>query len=146
MGPIRFIRFSLAGLIAVIGLCAVGMACLIFASTPWAGAVPSITLAILTLAPLGIIYRHGARRAFWTGVTLCGWSYMIVSSGPWFFDHIRPRLVTSRLLDWSYPWMVPAGRLATNPRLVPRPFASRSRRSTADRRSKNSPARAWTSG
>ncbi len=122
MGPIRFARFSLAGLIAAIGLFGVGMACLMFASTPWAGAVPSVTLAILTLAPLGIIYRRGERRAFWTGVALCGWSYMIVSSGPWFADAVRPRLVTSKLLGWAYPWMVPAARQAENPRFVRRSF------------------------
>jgi hypothetical protein len=122
MGPMRFARFSLASLVAAIGLCGVGMACLMFASTPWAGMVPSITLAILILAPLRIIYRRGERRAFWTGAALCGWSYMILSSGPWFVDAVRPRLVTSRLLQWSYPWMVPAARLATNPRLMLRPF------------------------
>jgi hypothetical protein len=122
MGPMGFARFSLAGLIAAIGLFGVGLACLMFASTAWAGVVPSITLAILTLCPLGIIYRRGERRAFWTGVALGGWSYLILSSGPWFVDAVRPRLVTSRLLGWAYPWMVPAARQAENPRFVRRPF------------------------
>jgi hypothetical protein len=116
MGLKRFARFSLAGLIAAIGLLGVGLACLMFASTAWAGAVWSVTLGILTLAPLGIIYRGGERRAFWTGVVLCGWSYLTLSAGPWFVDHIRPRLVTSKLLVWAYPWMIPAARRPENPR------------------------------
>jgi len=118
----RFARFSLAGLLGAIVLFAVGMACLMFASTAWAGVVWSVTLGFLTLAPLGILYRRGERQAFWTGVVLCGWSYMTLSSGPWFIDQIRPRLVTSRLLRWAYPWLIPADRQSSNPRFEKRPF------------------------
>jgi hypothetical protein len=118
----RFARFSLAGLLGAIVVFAVGMACLMFASTAWAGVVWSVTLGFLTLAPLVILYRRGERRAFWTGVVLCGWAYMALTSGPWFIDHIRPRLVTSRLLRWAYPWLIPADRQSANPRFEKRPF------------------------
>ena len=118
----RFARFSIAGLIGTIGFCAVAMACLMFASSAWTGAVLSVTLGLLTLAPLGIVYRHGARRAFWAGVVLCGWAYMILSSGPWFVTSVRPQLATSMWLDWAYPWLIPAARQSANPRLAPRPF------------------------
>src|SRR5215831_14652646 len=118
----RFARFSLAGLLGAIVVFAVGMACLMFASTAWAGVVWSVTLGFLTLAPLGIIYRRGERRAHWAGVVLCGWAYMTLSSGPWFINFIRHRLVTSRLLEWAYPWLIPADHQATNPRFVLRPF------------------------
>ncbi len=118
----RFARFSIAGLIAAIGFCAVAMACLMFASSAWAGSVLSVALAILTLAPLGIIYRQGDHRAFWTGFVLCGWAYLTLSSGPWFVGYLQPRLVTTKLLQWAYPWLIPTARQALNPRFRPRPF------------------------
>src|SRR5262249_24656809 len=104
-------------------LIAVGLACLMFASSPWAGAVFSITLGFLSLAPLGIIYRRGERRAFWIGAALCGWSYIIFSSGPWFVDHVQHRLVTTKLLKWAYPWLLSEDRRSSNPRFMGKFFA-----------------------
>jgi hypothetical protein len=110
----RFARFSIADLLVAVGICAVGLACLKLASSV-AGGVLSVTLGFLTVAGLGVIYRQGERRAFWAGVLICGWAYMALSSGPWFIDHVRPRLVTSALLDWSYPRLIPAERQASHP-------------------------------
>jgi hypothetical protein len=118
----RFARFTIADLVRAVLFCAVAMAALMFASTPWGGAALTAALTILTLAPLGILYRRGERRAFWTGVVLCGWAYLIFSSGPWFVDNIRPKLLTSRVLEWAYPWLIPPNRQASNPRFHLRPF------------------------
>lgn len=118
----RLTRISMAGLTGTIALIAVGLACLMFASSPWAGAVFSITLGFLSLAPLGIIYRRGERRAFWIGAALCGWSYMIFSSGPWFVDHVQHRLVTTKLLRWAYPWLISEDRRSSNPRFMGKSF------------------------
>jgi hypothetical protein len=118
----RFARFTIADLVRAVLFCAVAMAALMFASTPWGGAALTAALTVLTLAPLGIIYRRGERRAFWTGVVLCGWAYLIFSSGPWFVDNIRPKLLTSRVLEWAYPWLIPPNRQASNPRFQLRPF------------------------
>jgi hypothetical protein len=121
-----FARFSIAGLLWAVGLCAVGMACLMFASTPWAGAVLSVTLGILTLALLGLFYRRGERRAFWVGFVLCGWSYMTLSCGPGFIGYLRPQLVTSKLLVWAYPLLIPRSRQTENTRTASRPFVVQS--------------------
>ena len=118
----RFPRFSVADLLRAVLLCALGMACLIFPSSPWGGAVFSFTLGVLTLALLGICYRRGDRRAFWTGFALCGWTYLALSSGPWFVTYVRPHLVTSKVLEWAYPWLIPVARQASNPRHALRPF------------------------
>jgi hypothetical protein len=111
-----FARFSLAGLAGAVVICALWLACLMFASSPWASAVLSITLSALTLAPLGIIYRRGERRAYWLGFALCGWTYIAFTFGPGFVTNLRPLLVTSNLLEWSYPWLVPTSRQRSNPR------------------------------
>ena len=118
----RFARFTIADLVQAVLLCAVAMAGLMFASTPWGAAALSVALAVLTLAPLGIIYRRGERRAFWTGVVLCGWAYLTLSSGPWFISFVRPKLITSRMLEWAYPWLIPPNRQASNPRFQLRRF------------------------
>ena len=111
----KFPRFSIASLLVTVAICAIGMACLMFASTPWAGMLLSVTLAALTLALLGVFYRRGERRAFWAGFALCGWIYMTMSFGPWFKDYVRPRLVTSHLLEWAYPQLIPTDRRARSP-------------------------------
>ena len=118
----RFARFTIADLVRAVLLCAVAMAGLMFASTPWGISALSVALSILTLAVLGIIYRRGKHRAFWTGAVLCGWAYLTFSSGPWFLDYVRPKLITSRTLEWAYPWLIPPDRQASNPRFQLRPF------------------------
>src|SRR5438270_8186539 len=92
-------RFSIAGLMFVVLLIAVGVAALRSASQLWAGMIFTLTLALLGVAVIGVIYRRGARRAFWLGATLFGGGYLIVSFGPWFATEVRPYLVTSALLD-----------------------------------------------
>jgi hypothetical protein len=118
----RFARFSIADLLFAVGLCAVSMACLVYASTPWAAAVLSIALAALVLSLIGIIYRRGERRAFWVGFAICGWAYITLSSGPWFDSSLRYQLATSRLLEWAYPLLIPLARQAENRNYVSRPF------------------------
>ncbi len=118
----RFARFTIADLVGAVLFCAVAMAGLMFASTPWGAAALSVALSILTLAVLGIIYRRGERRAFCTGAVLCGWAYLTLTSGPWFIDYVRPKLITSRTLEWAYPWLIPPNRQASNPRFQLRPF------------------------
>jgi hypothetical protein len=109
-----FARFSLRGLLGAIGLLAVGLACLMFASSPWADISVSITLGALTVALIGVAYRRGDRRAFWVGFAVCGWAYMALSSGSWFASDFRYHLVTTRLLRWAYPWLIPEARQPAN--------------------------------
>jgi hypothetical protein len=106
----RFTRFSIAGLLGAAGLCAFGLACLLQASTPWAGATYSLTLGFLTVALVGVACRTGERRAFWVGFAICGWIYMMLATGPWIRNLVGDRLATTRLLDWAYPRLIPAER------------------------------------
>ena len=110
----RSAQFSLSVFLGVVALCAVGLSCLMFASTPGVSALPSAVLGLLTLALLGVIYRRGERRAFWTGFAIFGWTYMTLSSGPWFLENVRPQLVTSSLIATAYPWLIPASRQPAN--------------------------------
>src|SRR4051812_7063548 len=77
------LRFSIAGLMALVLALSVAFASLRFASEPWAGVILLMTLGALSLAILGVVYRKGERRAAWLGFALLGWGYMALASGTW---------------------------------------------------------------
>src|SRR5262245_55425587 len=97
-------RFSLAGLMGVVLVLALGLASLRFASETSSGVIVLMTLGILSLTVLGVVYRRGAARAWCLGFALLGWGYMVLASESWWDRTIhRPALVTSALLDRLYP-------------------------------------------
>jgi hypothetical protein len=104
------VRITIGRLMAGMALGSFGLACLMYASSPWARCTLSLALGILTLAILGAILRRGERRAYWIGFALCGWTYLILVDGPWFSTSISHRLVTTELLQWAYPLLVPEMR------------------------------------
>lgn len=87
-------RFSVASLMVLVCGAAIAFVSLLFASELWAGTVFLLTLGTLTVAILAIVYRRGARRAFWFGFALLGWGYLVLAWGDW-----RDGLVTTSLLD-----------------------------------------------
>jgi len=95
---VRSFRVTIAGLMALVLYVAVGFAALKTPSEAWA----TLTLLLLTLALLGSIFTRGGNRAFWGGFAIAGWSYWILSFGPWFDTHIGPRLATKSLADGLY--------------------------------------------
>jgi hypothetical protein len=112
----------MSGLVGFVAICAIGFGCLLYASSPLASTIYSITPAVLTAGWLGIIYRRGARRAFWVGFSLFGWSYLILAYGPWFESAVSPHLASTRLLQWAYPTMIPQARRTTSTRPLTETF------------------------
>lgn len=104
------LRVSIGTLVGFIAFLSVGLAALQFASSPWAGVVFSGTLALLTFAVLAAYCRRGGRRGAWIGFALFGWAYLTLTNGPWFDVNVRPLLVTTKVIQWSYPWLVPDSR------------------------------------
>jgi hypothetical protein len=100
-------RFSIAGLMVVVLVCAVGVAALRYASEAWAGAMFTLALGVLAAAGLGAVYRRGRKRAFWLGAAVFGWGYLAACFGPWSATEVRPHLITSTLLEWLYPRIHP---------------------------------------
>src|SRR3954468_2576084 len=101
--PMGLFRITIARLLLLIAYCGVGFAALRSPSWIWASTVFSLVVAALAAATLTAVYRLGARRAFWTGFALCGWLYLGLSSHPWSGPSLRPLIVTSALIDLSYP-------------------------------------------
>jgi hypothetical protein len=103
----RLPRFTIAGLMGLVVVVAVGVAALRFASELWAGVLLMLTLAVLGAAVLAFHERTGARRAWCRGFALFGWGYLALAMGPWASDTIAPRLPTTRGLDTFYARMHP---------------------------------------
>jgi hypothetical protein len=96
---VRFPRFTIAGLMLAVLAVAVGFAALRNATPAWAGAMLLLTLGLLGLAVLGVVYRRGARRAWWLGFALFGGGYVLLTFAPWADEHVRPTLPTAMLID-----------------------------------------------
>jgi hypothetical protein len=96
-------RLSTTGFLGIIAVIALGMAALRYASNAWAVAFAIITLAVLFTSILGAIY--GTDRAFWRGVALFGWGFLLVDSFTvWWIDpSIRPSSSLTSFLTQVYP-------------------------------------------
>ena len=76
---LRRIRFSIAGLMGVVLVSAVGFAALRNASEAWAGWMLLLTCGVLTLAVVGSLCRGPDERAGWLGFALFGWGYLALA-------------------------------------------------------------------
>lgn len=84
------LRFSIRGLLGLIGYFGVACAGLLSASDLWDSILFSATCALLTASVLMVILRWGEKRAFWLGFGLCGWLYLGASLIP----AVETRLLT----------------------------------------------------
>ena len=66
----RTVRFSIAALMAVVLIVALGLAALRNSSATWAGVTFLLTCAVLCLAIVGIVCDGDVRRAWWLGFAL----------------------------------------------------------------------------
>jgi hypothetical protein len=98
----RFFRFSLPVLFGVVLFAAFSVAAIRFASPLWAGLTMAVAVPILFAAILGALFRLGQARAFWTGVAICGWGYLLLTMVPWFENGIGEFLPTTSLLDYAH--------------------------------------------
>lgn len=104
-------QFSLAGLLIGIILCAIALAALRFASAMWASIAFTLTwLALVSSFIAAACGRTDARRG-WLAFSLAGWSYLLVSFGPWCNINLRPRLLTTELAEYIQPKVQNTGRL-----------------------------------
>ncbi len=66
-------RFSVAGLMAVILLLAVGMAALRDPTTLWARAIFTAAVTLFAASLLGAMIHRGIPRFSWAGLAVFGW-------------------------------------------------------------------------
>jgi hypothetical protein len=92
----RWFRFTIAGLLILVGFVAVAIAALREATDLWEHGVFTLTLGLLVVATLLAVHRAERKRAFWLGFALVGGTYLGASLVP----AIESRLVT--IQGWTY--------------------------------------------
>ena len=96
------LRFSIAGLMAVVFICAIGFAGLRAATAAWASAMFTMTVFLLAAALLGSVASRGPARMAWIGFAVFGWTYLAATfvlwpdangvTGPPFVTKVLPEL------------------------------------------------------
>jgi len=71
-------RLTLSGLLGIIAFVALGLGALRSSSVYWVSAVSWLLLLWLCAGLLGVIFRRGQARVFWTGFAVFGWVYLLI--------------------------------------------------------------------
>jgi hypothetical protein len=95
-------RTSVRGLMALIVVCAVGLAALRNANALWAGMLPLAALAAVGVAVLGAVILRGKERDWWLGFALFGGGYLGVTIGPLLSDSVQRQPGTTHLLEYVH--------------------------------------------
>ena len=93
-------QFSLKWMLAAVAFVGFGCTALYNANETWAMATMAITIIGLLVAVLAAVYAQP--RAFYVGMCLFGWSYLVLTYGPTMRDSVRPLAVTDGILDLVY--------------------------------------------
>jgi hypothetical protein len=99
---VHVFRFTLTALFGAILFAAFGTAAIRFASPLWASLTMAVTVPLLFAAILGALFRLGQARAFWTGMAVCGWGYLLLVVAPWFEAGVGQHLPTTYLLGYAH--------------------------------------------
>jgi hypothetical protein len=76
-------RLSIAGMLGIVALLALGMAALFSAASLWISVFATLTLSILLSAVLGAILLRGGERAFCLGFALFCGVYLVLVDWDW---------------------------------------------------------------
>jgi hypothetical protein len=103
----RWLRFSVAGLMAVVLLPGLGLGALRANSEVWASAMFTGAVVLFSASVVGAIVGSGITRSMSTGMAVFGWVYLIIAFGPWTKDATGPPpLLTSALLEYLQDYVV----------------------------------------
>jgi len=101
---------SISGLMAAVGIVAVGVAALARPSELWASVLYSATATLLLVAVVSAANSKGRRRAFWWGFAAFGWGHQLLAFWPSINATPAPRLLTTFLLDMLHFVVTGSGR------------------------------------
>jgi hypothetical protein len=92
----RRFRFSISSLLILVLFVGVGFGALREANDLWDSELFTLTLGVLLVSILLAVHRKEAKRAFWIGFAVFGWSYLGLSLVP----PIKYRLLTTKALAY----------------------------------------------
>jgi hypothetical protein len=104
-------RISLATLLMIVAVVALGLAGMVSASRFWTAAAATVTLALLLAAVLAAWLLAGADRAFWAGFALFGWVYLLLVNWDWVGGQFGHDLTAglSAVAEAIFPEVAPTG-------------------------------------
>jgi len=114
-------RISLATLIGIVAVIALGLAGMLSISRLWLMLASTVTLAVLLAAILASWLFSGIDRAFWVSFALFGWTYLIMVNWDWVGGQIGHDLTVgiSEAAEWLLPDVkapaLPFGVATTSP-------------------------------
>jgi hypothetical protein len=98
---VRKIRISIAGLMGVVLVAALGFAALRNSSESWAGLILMLTGGILMLGVVGSVCRGPRERAWWLGFTLFGVGYLALVHAMAFYGTPLPTDMLAEFISSS---------------------------------------------
>jgi hypothetical protein len=103
-------HFSVAALMGVVLLLALGMASLRANTAMWASAMFTAAVILFATAIVAALAIRGLGRFTWTGMAVFGWVYLIIAFGPWIGNATGPPpLLPSSLLDYIQDYVLSNG-------------------------------------
>jgi hypothetical protein len=104
-------RFTVAGLLGLVGGIGVAFAALKSPSPLWAWTFVGVALASLAASLVGAAFARGRRRAYWSGYAACGWPYFAAVFVPGLSEVIGPWLPTTPAIAALYRRIEPTPTL-----------------------------------
>jgi hypothetical protein len=102
------LSFSIARILMIVAIAALGFAAIRVASPGWAGGMFSVTILAMLTSILGIAFRRGSPRVFWIGFALFGWANLILVHAFWFDRNVGVYLLGAKLGGQIFPVVHPA--------------------------------------
>jgi len=93
-------RITIAHIILVVLVVAIGLAAIRSGSAAWAGAMFSITFFMMICSFLGAALGRGMRRIYWSGFATLGWSYLLLIYVPWLDGKVGRFLLAPNLFPY----------------------------------------------
>jgi hypothetical protein len=110
--PMKRFRLSVAALMGVVLLLALGMAALRANTDIWASAMFTAAVSLFSVAIIAAMAIRGSARFTWMGMAVFGWIYLVISFGPWPGSTTEPPpLITSVLLDYVQDYILTTNKI-----------------------------------
>jgi hypothetical protein len=96
-------RRSIAGLMILVALLAIGIAALSRPTRLWGAVLFSSATALFLIAAIVAIFGSRRERAFCAGFAITGTAYLLLQYGPWCETQVGPHTLPTAVLDLLYP-------------------------------------------
>ena len=108
--PAKRFRLSIAGLMTIVAMVAIGLVALRAETGLWASLIFTFAIIMLSLGSVAAISAHRQARSTWAGMAIFGWSYLIIAFGPWPNNTCRPpRMLPTYLLTYFQSYILSGG-------------------------------------